>query len=184
MEPIEFKNRENPDYEAQLTYLIKREFLITYNRYRKLPFYLIGASIFVLGIFLLTPSNNLITLKVMLFVFLPLTWIVAILFTFPIFLKLLNRYKWKKKLIALPKNETIGYKLYFDHEIISFKTPTYKTEFSWDYYTYWIENKNSIYIFPQSNLYEALYYSESDLGIEIYLEFKSIAATKLIKLDD
>lgn len=120
----------------------------------------------------------------MLFVFLALTWIIAILFTFPIFLKLLNRYKWKKKSIALAKNETIGYKLYFDQEIISFETPTYKTELSWDYYTYWIENKNSIYIFPKSNLYEALYYSESDLGIEIYLEFKSFAATKLIKLDD
>ena len=183
MEPIEFSNQENPDYEAQLNYLIRREFYVTYHKIRKFPYYLIGITLFFFGIIIFTPSNSLITLKVISISMLSLAWVFTILFVIPILFKWYKRYKWKKDSLAFAKRGGVSYKLSFDKEKISFETQTYKTEFSWDYYTYWTENKNSIYIFSKSNLYEALYYSELDLGAENYLELKKIASDKLTRLD-
>jgi hypothetical protein len=184
MEPIEFINRENPDYENQLTYLIKREFFVTYHKLRKFTYYLIGATLIAFGIILFTPSNSLITIKALSILLLSLIWLITILFAIPILLKWYKRYKWKMNSIAFAKNDDHSYKLYFNEEKISFETTKYKTELSWDYYTYWIEHKNSIFIFPKSNIYEAVYYSASDLGAENYLYLKNIASTKLIRLDE
>ncbi len=182
MEPIDFSNKENPDFEDQLAYLIKREFYVSYHKYRKLPYYLIGATLVSLGI-ILEPSNNLLTLKAMLTIFLALVWMCAILFAIPVIIKWVNRYTWKRDAVLESKNSFADYRFSFDQEKIYFDSPTFKSETSWDHYCYWIENKNSIFIIPKSSLYDALYYSVSDLGVENYSAFKSIASAKLIKLD-
>jgi hypothetical protein len=182
MEQIDFRNRDNPDYEAQLNYLIQREFFVEYYGYRKFLYYLIGITLIIIGIFQFTSPDIFLTIKAIFFVMISLSWLITILFALSILFKWLKRRKWKLSSIEFSKNNDLNYKLSFDQEKILIEAPTYKMEFSWEYYSYWAENKNSIFIFPCSNLYDALYYSKSDLGEENYLEFKNIATTKLIRL--
>lgn len=75
-----------------------------------------------------------------------------------------------------------NYTFYFDQDVLKFEMETSKSEISWAHYMYWAENKNSIFIVPESNLYDSIYYSESELGTQNYQELKSIASSKLIKL--
>lgn len=155
---------------------------MTYQGVKKLPIYLIAITIVILGLFIFTPPDSLITFKAVSSIMLALAWACALLFAALILYKWYKRYKWKKKSVELANNADECYKFYFTEERIFFEGPKYKTEFTWDHYTYWIENNNTIFIFPGSNLYEALYFSVRDLGLENYCKFKSIASSKLEQL--
>ena len=184
MEPIEFNNRNNPDLKKQLTFLIKREFYVTYYRGIKFSYYLIGATLILLGVLQFTPSDDLIVLKSMSIISLTLTWACTLIYLLIILIKWFKRYLWRNKSIVAANKQDVVYKLYFNEEKIFFEGPTYKTEMSWDHYTYWTENNNSIFIFPANNLYDCVYYSVSDLGVNNYILFKNIAALKLKRLSE
>ena len=184
METLEIKIRESIDYEAQLTFLIKRDFFVTFYKFKYISYYLNGVTLILLGIILFTPHDSLLSLKAVSILMLSFFWICYLVYSITIIYKWYNRNKWKRESITLAKKDESSYKFYFDNEKLSFETSTYKTELTWDYYTYWIENKNSIFLFTKSNIYEALYYSESDLGKTNYLELKNIASEKLEKLDN
>ena len=184
MEPIEFSNSNNPDHEAQLTYLIKREFYVTYYRLRKYPYYLIAITIIILALLQFTPSDNLIILKSVSIVMLILVWFFTLIFLTTVLIKWYRRNQWKKECLKLTTQKDAIYSFYFDEEKLQFHHATYKTELNWDYYKYWSENKESIFIFPATNIYEAIYYSVSDLGIENYSLLKGIVSSKLTKLSE
>ena len=179
---IEFTNRSNPDYKTQLSFLIKKEFYVTYYKFRKYPYFLIGATIILLGLLQFTGVNNFITLKSVSIFVLIISWIFAIIYITTILIKWFKRQLWKQKSIAFSLKPNLGYIFYFDEEKIAFTTPTYKTEFVWEYYKYWVENNNSIFIFPPNSIYDAVYFSTADLGNENYKQLKEIASSKLINL--
>jgi len=70
----------------------------------------------------------------------------------------------------------------FDNEKISFETNSYKTELKWDYYDNYALDKNSIFIFTHRNIYEALYYSQNEIGIDNFLMLKTVVTEKLKKM--
>ena len=181
---INFKNKDNPDYESQLTYLIRREFYVRYYKFLRPTLYLIASTLILFGLIAFTPSQSAIILKVIFIALISLIWFVALLFGTLIVFKWLNRYKWKRDSMEASKKNDSNFTLSFDTEKIYFEAETYKIETSWDYYAYWTENKKSIFLFPRDNLYGALFYSEKDLGRTNYAELKSIAAAKLERLED
>lgn len=82
------------------------------------------------------------------------------------------------------KRDPRGYKIWFDSEKIVFESNTYRSELAWDHYKFWMENRNSIFIFPKDSIFEAIYYSKADLGEENYQTLKAIVTEKLTKLDE
>ena len=182
MNPIEFKNKNNPDYEAQLSYLIKREFHVTYYRIRRYPYFLLGATVILLGLLQFTEPDNFIVLKSVSIALLTIVWLCSLIYLTAILIKWVKRNLWKKKSIAFAQKNESTYTLYFDEEKISFSGPNYKTELAWEYYQYWTEKNNSIFIFPPGSLYNAIYYSIVDLGVDNYKLLKDIASSKLTEL--
>jgi hypothetical protein len=180
---INFKSRENPDYEAQLSYLIRREFYVSYNRFARPTFYLIGITVILFSLIQFA-SGTLGSVIVVFIALISLVWIIAIWFGFTVLFKWIKRYKWKKDCIKAAENANTNFTFSFDKEKICFESSIYKTEISWDYYSYWTEHKKSIFLFEESNIYDALYYSERDLGYSNYAELKLIVAEKLQKLED
>ncbi len=182
VEPIQFTNRENPDLKDQLTFLIKREFYVRYAKLRKVPLYLAGITLAVIAIYVFTPTNSLITLKAITLVLLGLAWGISVLVSVFILIKWIKRNRWKNKMLEWASQNSNNYTFYFDQDVLKFEMETFKSEISWAHYIYWAENKNSIFIFPESNLYDSIYYSESELGTENYQELKRLASSKLINL--
>lgn len=158
------------------------EFRPAYKQAR-IPFILLcGMTIAVLGLLTLTENDRLISYKAVFSVLTSLLWAVALLYFLTIFIRRFKRQRWRNKAVAATFCNDFSYYLFFDAEKISYSTSTYKTDLSWEYYKYWSEDKNSIYIFSEST-YEGLYYSHRELGIENYERLKDIVALKLISLD-
>jgi hypothetical protein len=90
-----------------------------------------------------------------------------------------KRKHWKLRTIRKLSQVNNAIKFYFDDKRLLFKTESHTSEIKWEYYKYWVENKDSLFIFPEKNLYEAIYYSKSELGIDNYDNLKRIAGNKL-----
>jgi hypothetical protein len=93
--------------------------------------------------------------------------------------KRLKRSDWKNKTIQAYSVNDVPYQFSFDTNQLYFSTETYKTELNWDYYKYYSFYKNSIFLFPENNIYEAIYYSKRELGDTEFDRLVSIASAKL-----
>jgi len=182
MEPIELNNRSNPEHEAQISFLIKREFYVSYYKLRKLPYYLIGSTIAVFVLLLSTSPDRFIVLKSMSIVSIFAGWAGALGLLVILMIKWWKKYLWKKKIVALARGTDKSSKFYFDEEKIVFEGATFKTEVAWNHYMYWTENRNSLFIFPPNNIYDALAFSISELGTVNFLKLKNYASSKLEEL--
>ena len=180
MEPIEI-NKATPELADQLTFLISQEFYITYNRYQYFPFYLFGFTIIVIALSIFTDSESLIALKGVSIMLTLLVWLITIIWLFTILIKRYNREVWKRKSIKHLYLKHVKYQLSFDSEKIYFTTDDFTSEIKWSYYKYYAIHKNSIFIFRESNVYEAIYYSQNELGTENYERLKTIVSKSLIE---
>ena len=174
-------NRVTPDLNAQLAFLIKREFYVTYYKYRKLPYLLIGlVIIFIIALFL--PDNDYtVGLKTVTITILLILVLFSILLGLNFLIKKQKRDRWKQSVIQkfLQDDKDKPFKFGFNDDNLFFETETYKSEIKWDYYKYWTESDNSIFIFPSNNIYEAIYYSNSEIGQDNYDKLKQLASIKL-----
>lgn len=181
MEFIEI-NTATPELKDQLSFLIKREFYVTYYKYKKLPYYLLGFTVLLVGLLLFTNQDDFIVPKVMLLIFIAIGWVVSMIFLFTILIKLYNRNIWMKKAIKeIFKNNT-KFQLAFNDEGISFITDTWNSNTKWETYKYYAEYKNSIFIIPANDLYASSFHSKNDLGIDNYERLKAIVSSKLIPI--
>lgn len=183
MQKIECNAKNNPDHKAQLSFLIRREFYLKYYIYRKIPLYLLAITLAAFAFLSFTNSNSFIALKAIVITLISLMWVIAVLLVIPIVYKWINRQAWKQNVLKNGKNNPGVYKISFDYEKIVFESETSRTELNWEYYKYWLENGNSLFIFPKDSLYDAICYSKSDLGEENYNSLKAIVTEKLTKLD-
>jgi hypothetical protein len=62
MQPILIE-RNKANHKQQLNFLIRQEFQITYGPYKKLALYLIGTTLIILVVALLTSTESLIVSK-------------------------------------------------------------------------------------------------------------------------
>lgn len=183
MQPIQL-TKANSDLNNQLEFLIRREFYVTYFKYRKFPMYLLTSTLLIIALSILTPADHLIALKAVTITLIAIAWLSALLFLAIIVIKRYKRNIWKEKTIKETFSNATNFQFSFDNEKLYFVTDNYNTDIKWDFYKYYAIDKGSIFIFPPNNIYEALYYSKNELGDANFESLKQIASTKLILLDD
>lgn len=183
MEPI-LINRTATDLKQQIDFLIKREFFITFNDYKKLFIYFLAWTLAVFGLSTLTDTDLLITLKVVLICLTAIAWLVALAVFGAIIIRRQRRIRWRNTTIksVLGKDEKVH--MTFDNEKLTFITDTYKTEIKWDYYNFYTECMDSMFFIPKENLYEATCFSPSEIGLINFNELRDIAKSKLKLLDN
>jgi hypothetical protein len=178
MKPLELP-RSTPDLNDQLSFLIKREMYVKYYRYRRLIYMIAALLLLFTELLFLTETKTVVNARVVTIVILSM----LLLFLVVMFLSfLVNRRKrihWKIRAIRKLSQVNSAIKFYFDDKRLLFKTESHTSEIEWAYYKYWTENKESIFIFPEKNIYEAIYYSKSELGLDNYDDLKRIAGSKL-----
>jgi uncharacterized membrane protein len=183
MQPI-LINRNKADLEQQFNFLIRQEFIITYGRYKRFPLYLIGATFVILAVAFFTSTDKFIMLKGVSLVSIAIAWLIVVIFSVAILIKWIRRTKWRNNSInSFLIADTKAY-MSFDNDKISFITDTYQSDINWEFYKYFGEDKTSIYIFPERNLYEALYFSAGDIGEENFKLLKSMAKLKLKPIEE
>ena len=175
-------NFSRDSLKHQLNFLIKQEFIIIYSKYRNVPFYLMGVTITVLALIVFTDSDSLIPLKEFLTFILGLAWVLSLLFLTSIVVRLYKRIKWRNKSVGRIKDLAPKLFISFDEEKLSFTTDTYTWEVKWAYYKYYGEDKNSVFLFPEKNIYEATYFSNNEIGVENYHLLRELAKSKLSPL--
>ncbi|MGN6163535.1 MAG: hypothetical protein ACTHOF_03260 [Flavisolibacter sp.] len=183
MEPI-LVNRTAADLKQQIDFLIKREFFVTYYGYKRVLIYFIGWTLAVLALSTLTDSNNLVTFKVVAICLTSIAWLFGFVILVTIIIKRQRRIKWRDTTIKSFLAKEIKGHLTFDEEKLTFITDTYKTEIKWDYYKFYAEHRSSIFLFSEENLYEALYFSSTDIGQHNFEQLKNIAKKRLKLLDE
>jgi hypothetical protein len=161
MQPIQI-SRNKADLKQQFNFIIRQEFIITYGRYKRLTIYLIGATLVILVVALFTSTESFIVFKGVSLVLIAVDWLIAVVFSMALLIKWIKRINWRDKSInSFLLADTKAY-MSFDNDKLTFITDTYKSDINWAFYQYYGEYKTSIYIFPERNLYEALYFSPSD----------------------
>lgn len=181
MEPIEL-TRFTPNLDDQLSFLIKREMYVRYHNYRKMV-YVVGISLLLVIVLLFLPdTKSIIELKVISIVIFSMLLLFSAILLFGFLVTRQKRNNWKRKAVQGFSPESNLFKFCFDEEKLLFETGSYKSEIKWDYYKYWAENKDSLFIFPERSIYEAIYYSKTELGIDNYDNLKRIVGSKLISL--
>lgn len=180
MQPIKIEHN-SADLERQLDFLIKREFITSYGKFRKPVYYFLG-WIILLTLFSFLTGDNFVVLKGILLIVTGLAILAALIFLVSILIKFLNRKAWKRTALEDAAKSNKHYFLSFDEEGIGFSTDTYTSTMKWDYYKYYIEHRDSLFIFPDS-IYHAMTCSISDLGTEEYQRLKVIISTKLEVLE-
>lgn len=183
IEPI-LINRTAEDLKQQIDFLIKREFFVTYYGYKRVFIYFIGWTLAVLAFSTLSDSNNLVTFKVVLICLTSIAWLVGLVILVKIIIKRQKRVKWRDTTIKSFLAKEIKGHLTFDEEKLTFITDTYKTEIKWDYYKFYAEHRSSIFLIPEASLYEALYFSPTDIGQHNFEQLRNIAKTRLKLLDE
>lgn len=178
MKPLELP-RATADLNDQLSFLINREMYVRYYGYRRLM-YMVAAFLFLfIESQFLTDTETVVTAKVATKAILSmLVAFLAVMFLVFLITKR-KRQLWKIRTIRKLAQVNNAIKFYFDDKRLLFKTESHTSEIKWEYYKYWVENKDSLFIFPEKNIYEAIYYSKAELGIDNYDNLKRIAGNKL-----
>ncbi|MDH7460741.1 hypothetical protein QEG73_05605 [Chitinophagaceae bacterium 26-R-25] len=178
MKPLELP-RATPDLNDQLSFLIDREMYVRYSRYRRL-IYMVAAFLFLfIESQFLTDTQTVVQAKVATTAILSMLVVFLVLMFFSFLVTKQKRKLWKIRTIRKLSQVNNAIKFYFDDKRLLFKTESHTSEIKWEYYKYWVENKDSLFIFPEKNLYEAIYYSKAELGMDNYDNLKRIAGSKL-----
>jgi hypothetical protein len=182
VEPIQL-TKATPEFSDQLSFLISLEFKAVYKKHIKTVYYFLSWTVFFVLLWTLTDGNDFVTLKAVLTVLTILIWSAAIIFILTVLFRYYKRISWRNNAVKDAFNNKIQFKFSFDGERIYYASNDQRWDLSWSYYKYWCEKEDSVYIFKESNIYEALYYSKFELGLDIYNQLKEIASDRLISLD-
>ncbi len=177
METIQLIKHES-DLSVQLDFLISLEFRNVFRKYRTNGIYLVVLTLFIVLLSIFSDDSNYLALKGVSVIMLTLIWIFALGHLVVLLTRYRNRIKWKQGQIQAYSTQATT-EFYFNDEVISYKSDKYDTALKWDYFTYFKEHKNSIFIFDNQNTYQALYFSDRELGIDNFQTFKNIISQKL-----
>jgi hypothetical protein len=181
MEPILIK----PDsslLNEQYGFLIRREFFVRYNWFKKAGYYFLAWIILLIMFSFLTNSEALVVLKGVLLFTSALAVLASFIFSATILTRWIKRQNWKKARVKHIVESKLTYWLMFDENQISFSTEIHNSNIKWEYYKYYLVHKDSIYIFPES-IYEAIVCSKIEIGEISFNRLKEIVAQKLKALN-
>jgi hypothetical protein len=183
LEPIQVTSRKS-DVKRHFNYFIKKEFLITYCRYSRLPFYLIGVTIITLIIFAVSKTTDLTKSEFLFLIVTLVFWAFTLLFLFFVLVKLIKRILLRNRTFKKFGETDVNYFIAFDNDKFITIADTFKIETNWEFYRYYSEDKEDVYIYPIGrSLYDALCVSKSEIGDVNYSELITIVRSKLVSFD-
>lgn len=162
--------------------MIQTEFYTRFKWVIKATYIFLGWVVLLTCFAIFTSLETFFTLKVILFVLTALFAAIAIIFFLFLVGIWLRRLSWKRAAVKDMAENQLNYWLTFDDTHISFGADTYNSNVKWEYYKYYKEHGDSIYIFPDS-IYHAIFWSKSEIGQENYDRLKQIAEIKLTALN-
>ncbi|MDI3320596.1 hypothetical protein [Pinibacter soli] len=178
MKPLELP-RVTPELNDQLSFLIRREMYVKYFRYRNLIYMIAALLLIFVELLFLRETQTVVNARVVTIGMLSMLLLFLVIMFFVFLVKKQKRDHWKTRTIRKLSQVNSAIKFYFDEKRLLFKTESHTSEIKWEYYKYWAENKDSLFIIPEKDIYEAIYYSKSELGIDNYDDLKRIAGNKL-----
>lgn len=172
--------KEDLKHHFQFLRSIEREkFLLTHKKDIQV---LVGINLVYLLLFTATKANDFITPKAVFTILLALIWLYLLFYIINYLNKIIKRNSAINKIIekALNVNETVN--LSFDNEKLIIDTGQCSTDLKWSYFKAYLENLNSIFLFPEGSLYSCMSISMSDIGEENYSDLKCIVKEKIKQL--
>jgi len=108
-----------------------------------------------------------------------LFWVFSLIIAVSYLVKLYKRNIWIKKTVtAILKKNAKNY-LLFDEEQLTYSSDDYKSEIKWTYFSAYLEDTISIYIFPQGSVFSCHSFSAFEIGQDNLQQLKQIVRTKL-----
>lgn len=160
MEPILIK-RNTKDVKYKLDFLIKQELSFTFAPHKKFAFFLVGFTLFTFLLFFTPETEFFNTIKGFAVFFNLLLGVIGLFFLLIFLIRKNNRIKWRNLSVDYYKDHDETALMSFDNEKICLTTKMTKIEVNWGYYSTYHLDKDSIFIFPNYNIYEALYFSKN-----------------------
>ncbi len=172
-------NRTKSDLKRQFKFLKQLENSFELDQRRLYISVLIGLTLAIFLLLTFTDINSLITFKAISFVLICLLWILAIVYSISFYIKRWRRNKWISNAIeeTLKKNQK-DY-ITFDEEFFSYGSEDFKTELNWTYFKAYLEDKDSIYLFPLGTIYQCHSFSSYEIGEDNLVQLKNIAKSKI-----
>lgn len=180
MDPILIKPNSSL-LNLQYQFIIRREFYTRYSWIIRIGYYFLVWIIFLMSFTLFTNPDTFIALKILLLVLSVLAVVIIAIFSLIMLIRWIKRQYWKKKKIKYIVDNNLNYWLTFDDAQISFSTDIHSSNIKWEYYKYYKEYKDSIYISPH-NIYETVAFCRSEIGQTHYDLLKKIVMKRLTAL--
>lgn len=180
MQPVKIAYN-SPSVNTQLEFLIRRDVFPRGNSYKKAFFYLLGWTVVLLAFSYFT-EDSFVVLKAVLLYLTTLALLVFVIIAIVFFVKFQKRSAWKRQALMSLSRNTGFYFLSFDDDQLFIETDTYSSQIKWNYFDYYAEDKDSLFIIPK-RLYESIACSKVELGVEEYERLKTLLSSKLSPLD-
>lgn len=165
MQPIPI-TRTKEDLHQQFKVLKKVELFTYKKQYYPTLIALTLFSLIFLILFFFTNSSSLVTLKAVSFTLLGLAWFAALIFAFWKYLK------WQKNKTRINENieteirKKINYFMSYDTNGITHSSDDYKTELKWNHFVGYLNNRDSVFLFPKGSIYSCISFSKFEIGKE------------------
>ena len=176
-------NKTTPDLRNQLEFLIRHELFLTYNKFQRLPFYLVVITTFVIALVMMTDTDSYILLKVLSATICAFIWLAALVLLIVILIKRYNRNAWKNDAIKEYELNQSKIQFAYDQEKLYFFSEKCNSDIRLDYYKFYAIYKDSVFLIPERNLYESIFYSRTELGSEHFDLLTDIVSRTLIPID-
>ncbi len=181
MEPI-LINKDISSVKTEIDYLITRELKSSSKGLRKWMLYLSICSIIIVGLLLIINSEKIAVPIAISMYIVGFFWIITLPFGIKYLLLKSKRKRWRNRIIKHSQDNQSNHYLKFDEEQISVSNELSESIVKWDYFKYYSEYNQVLFILKEKSLYDTLSFSPLNIGTENLEKLKLIVHTKLIPL--
>lgn len=183
MQPIPI-NRTKEDLARQAAFLIRLSNHAQWHEHKRALLYLLGFTMLLVFCFVFTGSNQLIALKGVASVLMTIFWIIAIVYALFFFSKRYRAHQAMRSVFENSLQQPIKEYLSFNEDNITISSSEFSSELKWSYYTNYLEDDSTLYLFKAGTPYTVVCFSVVEIGEEPLLVLKQIARNKLEKLTE
>ncbi len=176
-------NSLKEDVQRQYAFLKRYENSFRAPLHKKIALIFIILAFVVIGIFILTPANSLVTIKALSFTFLSIMSGCLVIYSSWYLIKISKRNSLLEKLINANFKTNVQYFLEFDDENITYITQDSKTSHKWTYYKGYLEDTSAVFLFNSRWIYSCVFFTSIEIGTDNLERLKEIVKMKIPKLD-
>jgi hypothetical protein len=179
MPDVEIELNDMSLLKKQLNYLLAYDRRLIFKKYKRMIIGFACITAFALTLSFID-ADSIVSLKAVTYVLTAFALVIAVIIFSIEFFKWQSRIDWKKEHLKRAA-EYNSYIFGFDTDRLKFITHTYQSELKWDYYKYFAEHEQNLFIIPEANLYQCVFFHMDELGADNYASLKSICEQKLVQ---